>query len=102
MVEIAGRVMSIERAVRQNGQLIWYWTIWITINDRDLIALHMPIRHVIRKIGFRVVSFINNCRILHLDSWGWLKIYLVGAKNKFKEFLKLEPWGHYKLLPASE
>ena len=39
MIETICHIEPIERAHRQLNHLVWQLTIWITVNDRDLVSL---------------------------------------------------------------
>jgi hypothetical protein len=76
VIQVVGRIKSIECTRRQLCNLIWYVAVRISIYDRNHVALFMRIRFVICEFGIRKVPLIDNAWVFQLHIFWRLEIYI--------------------------
>jgi hypothetical protein len=88
------RIRTIDRAVRKLFHFVREIRIRVTVNDRYLIPLGVPICNIIRipinPIVVACLSPIEDTGILHLEIRRRLKIYVL--RYLLEESLKLSSW----------
>jgi hypothetical protein len=88
VVEVVCRKEPIEGAIPQVLYLVGKFCVGITVNDRHLIPLEVPIQPIISVIRVAAISDIQNAGILHLISTRRLKIYV--GRQGLQETMELK------------
>src|SRR5450756_54922 len=101
VIQVFGRVMPEIRRQRQFSDLVWYETVGIWINHRNLPSPLPRIRIIIGKMHRLIIPVVNNGRKEHRYAWRWLIINVDIILKTLEQGMKVKPCAHPTDLQSS-